>query len=215
MGCCSPGAYDKVFSSWWARRDARRYRRRGLDRAGRRIVRFLRTRGLAGRSVLEVGGGVGAVGIELAQAGAERVVEVELSTEYEEAARELLRERRLQERVERVLGDFAAGVPAAEPADDVVLHRSVCCYPDAELLVGRAAEHARRHLVMTFPRDVVWNRLAFRAADLVLGLYARGFRTYVRPREAVLAPALARGFRPVDEHAGLVWSFTALERARA
>lgn len=214
ISCCSPRTYGKVFSERWARRDARRYRRRGLDAAGRRIVDFLLAQGVEERSVIEIGGGIGAVGIELARSGAERVVEVELSPGYEAPARELLRERGVEGRVERVLADFAAGTTAVEPADDVVLHRSVCCYPDVEALVGRAAGHARRHLVLSYPRDALWTRIAFRACDVAIGLLmTRGFRTYVRPAADVLGPALERGFRVAYEHRGPVWQVAALERS--
>jgi hypothetical protein len=43
--------------------------------------------------------------------------------------------------------DLAADPGAVEPADLVVLHRVVCCYPDYERLLGAAADHARRGLV--------------------------------------------------------------------
>src|SRR5919202_4800027 len=104
--CCIPAGYRKVFGERTARRDARKYRRRGLDGASRHVVGFLTDRGVEGDSVLEVGGGVGAIQLELLKAGAERAVDVELSPEYEPVAAELLHEARLEGRVERRLGDF-------------------------------------------------------------------------------------------------------------
>ena len=211
-GCCNAAAYGRVFSERWARRDARRYRRRGLDRTARRMVAFLRGRGLGGRTVLDVGGGVGALAVELVRAGAERAANVELSPGYQEAARALARERGLGGRVELLLLDFAASPDAVPAADDVVMHRVVCCYPDVDALVGAAADHARRHLVLSFPRDSWWTRLGFRLADLGLRLHGCDFRAYVRPAERVLAPARSRGFRVALEHVGPIWRLAALER---
>jgi hypothetical protein len=37
------------------------------------------------------------------------------------------------------------------PADLVILHRVVCCYPDYERLLTAAADHARRALVFSYP----------------------------------------------------------------
>jgi hypothetical protein len=48
-----------MFSDRFARRVARRYRKRGLSRSSRAIVSFLAARGIEGASVLEIGGGVG------------------------------------------------------------------------------------------------------------------------------------------------------------
>jgi hypothetical protein len=59
--CCSlPRGYDKLFGEKTARRDLKRYRKRGLDETGERVVAFLRDRGVEGLTILEIGGGVGA-----------------------------------------------------------------------------------------------------------------------------------------------------------
>ena len=69
-GCCDPRGCDQFFSHRFARRVAKRYRKRGLDKTARRIVEFLESRGLDGATVLEVGGGVGEIQLELLKRGA-------------------------------------------------------------------------------------------------------------------------------------------------
>jgi len=175
------------------------------------MVDELRARGVVGASVLDVGGGVGAIDIELLGAGAATATNVELSGGYEEEAARLLADRGLESRVERRVGDFVEGAARIEPADLVVLHRVVCCYPDEEALVGAASDRTGRLLALTFPRDRFVVRTAFRLANVVMRrLY--DFETYVRPTAAVLAPAEARGLRVVREHEGLVWTLAVLER---
>src|SRR5919206_3733754 len=121
--CCTPAGYRKVFGERTARRDARKYRRRGLDRAARHVVGFLVGRGVEGDSVLEVGGGVGAIQLELLKAGAARTTNVELSPEYEPFAAELLGG---DTRVERRVGDFVRDAGQLAPPDGVLLHPAVC-----------------------------------------------------------------------------------------
>jgi O-methyltransferase domain len=207
--CCSPDPYRKLFGRKQARKDAKRFRRKGLDATARRVVDGLAARGVDDAEVLEVGGGVGGVDIELLRAGAARATIVELSPEYDDEAAALLREAGLEGRIDRRIGDFVAdGVP---PADVVVMHRVVCCYPDEEALVGAAADHARRLLALSFPRDALHLRPIGWGCDLLLRLVFR-LRFYVRPREQVLAPARARGFRVVSEHEGVFWQTAVLER---
>ena len=67
--CCSPKGYQSIFSEKRAQAEAQRYRRRGLDRTSRRIVELLKQQGIMGRTLLEVGGGIGAIQIELLRAG--------------------------------------------------------------------------------------------------------------------------------------------------
>ncbi len=90
--------------------------------------------------MLEVGGGVGEIQIELLKRGAARTVNLELSSAYDAEAERLLREAGLEERAERRLHDIAVEPDGVEPADVVVLRRVVCCYPDYERLLGAAAE---------------------------------------------------------------------------
>src|SRR5207244_7821782 len=189
-GCCTPSGYRKIFGAKTARRDMRKYRRRGLDRAARRIVGFLAGRGVEGDSVLEVGGGVGAIQLELLKAGAARTTNVQRSPEYEPYAAELLGD---DARVERRVGDFVHDAGELDPADVVVLHRVVCCYPDPEALVGAAADHARRRLLLSFPPDTALFRAGSAVLNAFLALTRTEFRTFVHPHRAIPGPARERG----------------------
>ncbi len=128
MTCCSAKGCDEFFTERVARRDAVRYRRAGIDGNARRVFDFARRRGLEGRTVLEVGGGIGALQLEFLQAGASRAENVELSPAYEPYAVELLQAAGLEGRVERHLLDFASQADDVQSADVVVLHKVVCCY---------------------------------------------------------------------------------------
>jgi SAM-dependent methyltransferase len=207
--CCTPSGYRRIFGARTARRDVRKYRRRGLDRAARRIADFLVGGSVVGDAVLEVGGGVGAIQLELLKAGAARTTNVELSPEYEPYAAELLGD---DTRVERRVGDFVRDAAELEPADDVVLHRVVCCYPDPEALVGAAADHARRRLVLSFPPDTVLFRAGSAVFNAFLVLTRTEFRTFVHPVATILAAARARGLEPALEARTPMWRIVGFER---
>jgi Methyltransferase domain len=148
------------------------------------MVEFLELRGIQGATVLEVGGGVGEIQIELLKRGAARAVNLELSAAYEQEAKSLLREAGLEERAERRLHDIAVDPKGVEAADVVVLHRVVCCYPDYERLLGAAAQHARRLLVFSYPPRNAGSRLFIATQNLVFGLLRREFRTFAHPPTA-------------------------------
>jgi predicted lipoprotein with Yx(FWY)xxD motif len=131
--------------------EAARYRKRGLDKTARAIVEMLEQSGVAGATVLEIGGGAGEIQLELLRRGAASVINLELSPAYEPEAAALIAEAGFTGRVQRRLVDIATD-PAAVPSCDItVLHRVVCCYPDYAKLLGAAADHARRHLVFSHP----------------------------------------------------------------
>jgi magnesium-protoporphyrin O-methyltransferase len=214
-GCCNPRGCDRFFGERFARRTAARYRKRGLDKTAGKMVAFLEQQGLDGANVLEVGGGVGEIQIELLKRGAVRTVNLELSPAYDDEAQQLLREAGLEGRVERRLADIAVEPEAVEVADIVVLNRVVCCYPDYERLLAAVAEHARRLVVFSYPPRNVVSRLGVAGQNLLFGMLGREFRAFAHPPAAMLAVLEQRGFRRTFAHRALVWQAAGLERTPA
>jgi SAM-dependent methyltransferase len=176
------------------------------------MVDFLEPRGIRGACVLEIGGGVGEIEIELLKRGAERAVNLELSPAYAAEAERLFREAGLEGRAELRLHDIAADPEAIERADIVVLNRVVCCYPDYEQLLGAAAQHAERLVVFSYPRRNAASRLFSAAQNLIFRLSRKEFRTFIHPPSAMLAVLGAHGFRRTFAHHALVWQIAGLER---
>ncbi len=210
-GCCDPTDYRRLFSRKSAARDARRFRRRGLTGTARALVELAGE--VSGATVLDVGGGIGAIELVLLAAGAERATNVEISGGYEEQATALLAERGLADRVDRRVADFVTEGAAVEPHDLVVLHRVVCCYPDVDALMTAAADHALTRLVLTYPQERLPIRLGLRVINLWLRVSGCGFRTYVHPVARILGAAEARGIRlERRERGGFVWESASLVR---
>jgi 16S rRNA G966 N2-methylase RsmD len=211
--CCSPKGYRWIFSERSAAAEAKRYRRSGLDSTSRRIVEFLKKEGVEGRSVLEVGGGIGAIQIELLKAGAARAVGIELTPTYEEAALGLLRDAGLEDRVERRIMDFAETASLVAAADIVIMNRVVCCYPDMPKLVGAAADHAQETLVLSFPRRTWWTRIGLRMGNLGLRVSRREFQVFLHPPASIINTCERHGLRTVLDERGMFWTVAALRKA--
>ena len=210
--CCTPKGYRQIFSEKSAAGEAKRYRRKGLDGTSKRIFDFIRQRGVAGKTLLEVGGGIGAIEIELLKAGMARAVNVELTPTYEAAAGELVVETGLSDRVDRRVMDFAEAGPEIETADVVVMNRVICCYPDMPKLAGAAADRASGLLVMSFPNRRWWTRLGFSIANFGCRVIRLQFRVFLHPPALILAAVEQRGFKTRLNQPGLLWQVVALER---
>ena len=213
--CCSADAYAELFDDKTARRDARHFLQKGLDPTGRRMVDVVVERGVRDATVLEVGGGVGALGIELLRAGAVRATSVDLVSTYEHAARELLETLDLTGRVERRVLDFARAASDVPQADIVLLHRVICCYPDMETLVGAAADHAGRLLALSFPADRWWWHVGRVLTNMWFRLRGCAFRLYLHHPHRILEVAEHAGLRPIMQRRGWIWQIAVLERTNA
>ena len=141
---------------------------------------------LDGARVLEIGGGIGRIQAELLATGAADQGEVvELVGAYEPYARELARDIGSETRTTFRIVDILDEPDAVEPADIVVLNRVVCCSADGLELAAAAARLARRTLVLSFPRDVIWLRAGIRLLNASFRLRCGPFRAYVHQADAL------------------------------
>ena len=211
-GCCDHDDYQSVFSRRFARRQSRRYRRRGLTPAAQGIVDFATSRGIADATVLEIGGGVGHLHVELLRRGASHVTNLEISENYEAEATRLLEESGMTGRVTRRFLDVAQAPDEVEAADVVVLHRVVCCYPDYAKLLGAAAAHARRALVYSHPAANLLTRAEFGAENLYRRLTRNDFRAFVHPPEGMARAASRDGLAVAYRRHARDWDVVGLAR---
>ena len=211
-GCCDSRGCDGVFGERFARGLAKRYRRRGLRRTEQRIVDDIVARGVDGATVLEIGGGVGELQLELLRAGAARATNLELVDAYDVHARALATEAGLGDRIERRIVDIAADPQEVDPADVVVLHRVVCCYPDAERLLAAAADHANRLLVVSHPPRHAATLALLGLQNALLRVTGKTYRAYLHRPEFMVDVVERHGLRVVGTHHGLVWHVLVLSR---
>jgi 2-polyprenyl-3-methyl-5-hydroxy-6-metoxy-1,4-benzoquinol methylase len=210
--CCGRTGYQTVFSDKFARRVARSYRKRGLGATERRLVSFLADRGISNASILEIGGGVGEIQIELLAQGAGTATNLEISRNYEEEAAALLKSSGMADRVQRRFIDIAASPDEVEPADIVVLHRVVCCYPNYQRLMSAAASHAKRLLVFSYPPRNPITRMMVRCENLLQRLRGSDFRAFTHPPAEMIETAQEAGLSLSYRHSGLAWNIAGLER---
>ena len=209
--CCA-GCYDATFDAAKARAEVRRYRRRGASRATLALADALGANDAEGRTVLDIGAGVGALHHLLLGRGAVSATDVDASAPYLDAAREEASRLGLQDRVEFRYGDFVALASGIEPADLVALDRVVCCYPDVDALVELAARRTRRRLGIVLPPEGIGAGLVIGISNLWYRVIRSPYRAYVHRFDRVAAAARAGGLEPAGQVAVGMWRLLVFER---
>jgi 2-polyprenyl-3-methyl-5-hydroxy-6-metoxy-1,4-benzoquinol methylase len=216
MVCCTGYcAAEAQFNHKVAKRDLRRYRRRGADATTRLLLAELRRRPLEGRHLLDVGGGIGVISGELSDARVASAVTVEASPAYLEVAQREVGPKYGSRPTQFVLGDFAVIAGTLPDADVVTLDRVVCCYPDPEALLGAAAAKTRQVLAFTYPRDRWYVRTMFAFGNFWLRLTGKKFRAFVHGAEQMAAVLEAAGLVRATQRKTLVWMLDLYQRSGA
>jgi len=201
-----------MFKPKIARKNLKRYRKKGLSAIERQMVASVPDKAIDGARVLEIGGGIGTIQAEFLATGAGEGEIIELVSAYEPYARELAQEKRLETRSRFRVADILAQPEAVAPADIVVLNRVVCCSPDGVRLTEMAARLAKRTLILSFPRDRFLVRMVASLMNSGQRLMGRSFRVFLHPRASLLAAAHAQGFMLAETGQNIAWEFAALHR---
>lgn len=206
MACCPhcEGA-DVLFDLDKAKEDLEHYLKTGPSVNARFVTDTLKKAGVEGLSLLDIGGGVGALQHELAAAGVAKITDVDASRAYLQMAREEAERRGYGASASYVHGDFVAVGPTLEPADIVTLDRVICCYPDVNALVDLAASKARRFFALVYPRDHLLIRVGLPFENIMLAFQRTAFRVYIHRSQTVERLISAHGLKKIAQRRGWLW----------
>lgn len=213
MDDCGCEGFDSTFDPRRAEDDRDRYRREGPDATTRMLLGLIRRYGVAGATILDIGGGIGVIDLELLREGAGHAVLVDASEASLKVAREEARRANVLDRIEFVAGDFVREAANIDSADIVTLHRVVCCYRDAEGLVSLSAARAGTLYALVLPRDRWFVRLGLRLINLKHIVLRQAFRVYAHRNKRIDQIAAANGLKPRFEETTVAWRVVVYDRA--
>ncbi len=214
--CCGVGAIGDHFDTARARDDLKRFHETGPDPTTRRLIAALQAAihqsAVPPSTLLDIGGGIGAVHHELLGADVQEAVHLDVSPAFLEVATEETARRGHGDRVRFVRGDFVALAEGIEVADLVTLDRVICCYPEMEPLVRLSAAKAGRLYGAVYPRGEWWVRLATWFENGVRRLGGSPFRAFVHPPARIRAELEGAGLVPVEGHRTFAWEIVVYAR---
>ena len=212
MDACGCDGFASIFDEATARRDRDRYHRDGPDRTTRLLLELLKPYRSSGSSVLDIGGGIGIVDLELLRAGAGHATLVDASTAYLAVARDEARRAGLLDRIDFVEGDFVRRAASIDRADVVTLDRVICCYPDMEALVAESAGRAKTAYGIVLPRDRRGARWAIALNNAWYRIRRKAYRGFIHPTARVDEIAAANGLRLRAERHTWIWRVAVYDR---
>jgi len=204
MNCQCEGI-ELEFNKEVAENDLASYLKKGPQNTTQQLVTELIRQGVGGLTLLDIGGGIGAIQYELLKAGVIRVTSVDASKAYIETARKEATRRGLVDKIEYMHGDFISLAEDVHAADIVTLDRVLCCYHNMEDLVSLSAARAGKLYGLVYPRDTWWAKVGIAVINFFLHLRRCPFRSFVHPTQSVEALLSDSGFKPRFYQQNWIW----------
>ena len=185
MSCRDHISIDEHFDQNYVAKELQLYRDKGPETTTQVLIDALLAEGVSDMTLLDIGGGVGAIQHALLRAGVSSCISVDASSAYIEAAKE---EAQRQGHVKSIIHqygnfvDLAADIPQC---DIVTLDRVICCYPDVEDLVEKSSALAGKLYGVVYPLNNRKVRFLGVLENLTYRLYRSSFRYFVHPTEVV------------------------------
>lgn len=212
--CCGQD-FERVFDAREAERDLRSWQEDGLPNSTAELIDALRTAGVEGASLLDIGAGVGMVHLELLAAGATSATDVDASSAYLATARQEAEHRGFADRVAYRHGDVVDLAEELAAADVVTLDRVICCYPDLAALLGAALRPGPRLIGLVHPTDAWWVRGGASVLNSLSWLLRRRDKFYIHRQRVIDGFLRERGFRQRHRGGSRVWRVAVYERSPA
>lgn len=196
---------DKFFSGKVAQRDWKKYQKKGPAKPTRFLLEELERRGVTGLSLLDIGGGVGEVQLELLKRGIATITNVDASSGYQQMVKEEAKRSGHASRFDFRFGDYTDLADTVHPHDIVTLDKVICCFPDMKRLVSSSAKKARKYYGIVVPNRNSF--LLFVRPFFVLFMKMRGssFRFYLHPVSEIEKAVEAEGLKKIFDKSTFTW----------
>ena len=199
--CC--GA-DKLFDAKTAKKQYKSYLKRGPSRVTKKLIGQLeKTR--IGESLLDVGGGIGAIQWWFLNHGGKQTFAVDASSGYLQFAQEHAAKNNFKESAHFMMGDFTDKAEALPIVNHVTLDKVICCYPDFEAILKVACSKANQTISLSYPMDGFITDLVRGLGVLFIRLRGNPFKPYIHRVASVRALFVENGFELKERSLSFPW----------
>ena len=202
---CSCVGVNVLFNKKKAKKEYRHYLKKGPYNTTKRLIEELKKEDLSGATLIDIGGGIGAIHHGLLSAGIARATNVDGSEAYIEKSKEESRRLGNEDKLQHHFGDYVEHADAVGEADIVTLDKVICCYKDMRELVSKSSGHARKYYGVIYPVDKWWMRLFSRVANVFVRLRSREFQSYIHNEKEIEEIVLRNGFEKRYYYNNLIW----------
>ena len=153
--CC--GA-NQQFNLKSAKKDLKRYLKKGPRKPTKLLVEALKEINLKNLTLLDIGGGIGPIPLELIPHGLTKVTNIDASEGYIITAKSEAKKRNYNNLITSHQGDFTDLQEQIQLHDIVTLDKVICCYPFMDDLLKTSLSKAKKYYALVYPQANVLSK---------------------------------------------------------
>jgi tRNA1(Val) A37 N6-methylase TrmN6 len=176
--CC--GA-DLFFNKKKAIKEYRKYLKKGPVKATAKIIQQLQEQDIEGKSLIDIGGGIGAIQWWFLQSGGKESIDIDASTGYLKQAQEHANQNDWQDKAQFLMGDCIEVYPQVDEAHFITLDKVVCCYPNYIEILSATCDKAKENISLSYPMDGLIAQVLRYFGVLFFIITNNPYRPYVHP----------------------------------
>ena len=205
MSCTQCMGVKKLFNDKMARRDLKRYLKKGPNKSTKILLELIRSQNLKDYSLLDIGGGIGVIQHELYSSGLKTSTDVDASPDYLATAKEESKKRNNEQSSQFIEGDFTSDDVKLKSFDIVTLDRVICCYDEMEKLVGKSSSLADKIYAVVYPRNLLFLKIGSKITSLIMYFFRNPYRMFIHSPEKVDEIIRNNGFFLKNHKNTLLW----------
>ena len=209
--CCG---IENQFDDKNATKELKKYERNGPGRHTARLLKLMDEAKVSGKSLLDIGGGIGGIQHAFSKKGVDSITSVDASPSYLATSKRAAENLGYADRATYIHGDFVEMADQVANADLVTLDRVICCYHDVDALLGAAASKAQQAIALVFPRETFWARVGFFTINTTMRIQRDSFRAFIHPHEIIERILDSHDLELAAATNGFVWRTVVYRKAQ-
>lgn len=207
--CC--GA-DMFFDKKTANKKYKAYLKKGPARVTAKIISQLMTHTIEGKSMVDIGGGIGALQWWFLENGGSKTVDIDASSGYLKQAKDHAKSKGWDSSSEFLLGDCMEVYPQIEATDYITLDKVVCCYPNYKEILEATCDKATTAVSLSYPMDGFLSEIIRKMGDFFMSFKDNPFRPFIHPVKDIRLVFEQKGFKRVAHNLAFPWHVETYKR---
>ena len=207
---CNCIGIEKTFGEKNAKHKLKQYLKKGAGKETKTLINAFKNFNLKNKSLLDIGGGIGAIPIELAKQGVFGVTGVDASTHYLKIAKKEI--SKILSDVKFIEGDFVDLADEIPEHDIVTLDKVICCYAGMERLVSYSAKKAKKYYAIIIPREIFLIKLGLKLLNLIYLIIQNPMKVFAHKTDDVEKIIFENNFKNIFYSNTFAWQIRVYEK---